>query len=115
MSTPTTVTYSHATAGSTVIMPNGKVMRFMGKPNSVGFYETTDPAEQGILDDLCRNPQVQMQRVANTESAVQAPIAKPADPAIEAAVQDAQANTVKDLDPNLSKLRDNLANVIKAG
>ena len=105
------VTYKHLIAGSTLIMPKGKVCSFMGKPGGVGYYTTSDADEIACIDAACKSPIVQMERVK--EAALDdGKISKPADPAIAQAAADAAQNTALEANPEVAALRDKLSNVI---
>lgn len=101
--------YIHQTAGSTCIMPDGKVLRFMGPPGKSGTYSTDNPAEIEQLDKLSKNPQVPMEKLPDVVDVVATEITKPADPAIAQSVADAAANSALYVDPEVAKARDGLA------
>ncbi len=102
-------TYRHQTAGSTAIMPDGKVLRFMGPPGKSGIYVTSDTAEMEFLDKIAKNPQVPMDRIEETADPVAAPSTKTVDPAIAQSAADAAANSALEVDPEVAKARDGLA------
>jgi hypothetical protein len=62
--------YQALTAGSTAIMPDGKVLRFAGPPNGVGTFITSIPEEIAFLDKLDASPTAQVRKV---QSALGAP------------------------------------------
>lgn len=103
------ITYKHLVAGSTIIMPKGKVCSFMGKPGGVGYYTTSDADEIAYIDAACKSPIVQMERVAAQDDGK---ISKPADPSIAQAAEDAAKNTALEANPEVAALRDKLSNVI---
>lgn len=108
-------TYRHQTAGSTFIMPSGKVLRFMGKPNTYGIYITEDADEIAQLQKIADNPQVPMELVRNEADPFLSPSNKAPDPAIAMSVQDAAANSALELDPNVVQAREGLAALLAKG
>lgn len=100
--------YIHAVAGSTVITPTGKVLRFYGKPGTVGELETDIPEETSMLDYLARHPQTQIE-FANGDNLA---VTKPAAPEIAQSVQDAAAPSLHATDAAVEAAQNRLAAVI---
>ena len=111
-------TFHSLIAGASFIMPTGKVLRFMGKPGSVGILETADEAEMMELRKMVAIPTSQCtevsDEVAAEETLVTASINKEIDPALAASVADAAANSERAADPKVSAAQDNLAKLIAA-
>jgi len=75
---PQSRTFHNLSAGSTTIMPDGKVIRFGGKIERVeggtkvgtGTYTTSDPTEIGWLEALCKVPSPQVWEEVSDETAI---------------------------------------------
>ena len=89
----TSRTFMHLTAGSTTIMPSGKIITFGGKKGGHGVYETADAAEIAWLESLAKQRLGQTMEVsAEAGAATPMPVV---DPTIAAAAADAAANALK--------------------
>ena len=100
-------TFKHSTAGSTFIMPDGKVLRFHGKIGSDGYLETENEGEIAQMRSLARNPQVQVEEVGEIETP-----AKPVDPTIAASAADAASSSLRVADPKVEAAQNGLAALI---
>lgn len=94
------VEYVSLTAGSTFVMPNGKVCRFSGPAGGHGVYITDVPEEIAELDKLDKAATAQVSR-KTTEKAV--------DPTLQAAVQEVTKDAERAASPAVAAAAANLA------
>jgi hypothetical protein len=117
MSTVPSVTYRHNVAGSTFILPNGKVCQFGGKTGTPGVYVTSDKSEQEFLDHLAKTPNVPVERLADAtvEEVLASTETKTPDRAIAEAVADVNEIAAKNSDPAVVSAQASLQKLIAAG
>ena len=109
----TSKTFRHPVAGSTVILPNGSVLAFGGKPGGFGVVVTDNPAALEMLGALAALPGNPVELVSE-EAPLDAPAEKPTDPSVAASIRDAAANTVRLADPKVAAMQANLQTLLGA-
>lgn len=113
-------TYQHIYAGANAIMQDkdkdGKFLTtirkltFGGAPGGTGTYVTSDPAEIEFLDELAVTSGSQITKIVLDDEGRNKVIGDTTDfkADIEAAKQDATANTLRDANPAIAAARANL-------
>lgn len=123
MSTKQLNTYVSLTAGSTFIMPNGGVLRFMGPKGGHGHYSTSNPAEIEQLDELHASPTAQISResIATVDEETAAVVnvkeetaVKALAPEVAQAAVDAAEASERAISPAVAAAQANLAKTISA-
>lgn len=123
MTAQTKRVFSHPSANSTTIMPNGHKIVFAGaitgkgdaRQVGMGFYETDKQEEIEWLDALVKSRSTMIAEVLLTPEQVTVLTEKREDPAIKQATADAAANTATDTNPSVTELREKLAQMAVAG
>jgi hypothetical protein len=89
--TPKSRTFVHQTAGSSTIMPNGRIIIFGGPKGGVGVYETADIAE---IDWLVALSKQRLGQTSEVDPSAATATVLAADPVVKQAAEDAAKNTV---------------------
>lgn len=110
----TSKTYRHLVAGSTFIKPSGEILTFAGPKGGAGFYVTDKPDEHTLLDALVKSPTAQLEEVIEESAEGVVVASKAADPALEAAKQDAEKNTENASNPAVLAMQNKLGSLIAA-
>lgn len=107
-------TFHHPIGGSNVIMSDGSKIEF-GKNGLVVLNTETQASEIAALEALAKTRNVQITEVVETAAGEVTLSSKPVDPALNAAVADAAANTALDTNDKVAEFRNSLQQHAIAG
>lgn len=119
----TSTTYVHQVAGANTILPDGRKLTFAGKTALVsqgrmaglGYYTTDRSDEIEWLEHLVSIPASQITKLMKDDGThSEKLVVKQVDPAIANAAVDAAKNSMRSMDPAISKVVDSLPNVMAA-
>lgn len=106
-------TYQHLYAGANTIMADGRKLVFGGAPGGPGTYATQDKDEIEFLDKIAKMGGSQITKITQDVDGREKVVGDVTDTVndIQAAQQDAIANTVRDANPAIAAARANISKI----